>query len=263
MSSLTGYQSRIIFDIGASNRFGPSREMDQEQTRYPGDVQLSKRFLDIVLSAVLLLLTSPIILIAAVITRLTSSGPAFYAQTRVGLMGRLFKIYKIRSMVRNSETQTGACWCATNDSRITWFGSFLRSSKIDELPQLWNVLRGDMSLVGPRPERPELMTRLEQRYLAYRARVQVLPGITGLAQVQLPSDTDFLKVGRKLRCDLYYVEHASTSLDVRILLATVLYILQVPFSVTGTVLRLPGWQFLTDEGEEARTRVSTVCDFTI
>ncbi len=182
-----------------------------------------KRFFDIAAALTLLLLTLPILLLAALLVRLTSRGPAFYSQTRVGLNGRPFTIYKLRSMVIESEAK-GAQWCKNGDPRVTWIGRFLRRSKIDELPQLWNILRGDMSLVGPRPERPEFVPQLDAAIPGYKERLQVLPGLTGLAQIHLEADTDLASVEKKLAFDLYYVKHLSFWNDLKIVLATVVHV---------------------------------------
>src|SRR5205823_10851019 len=158
-----------------------------------------------------------------------SRGPVFYSQTRLGRGGRPFRIYKIRTMVHNCERQSGARWCTSGDPRITPVGRFLRATHLDELPQLWNVLRGDMSLIGPRPERPEIIAALERAIPRYHDRLLVRPGLSGLAQVQLPADTDLHSVRRKLAYDLYYVEQLGAWLDLRLALATALYLLRVPF----------------------------------
>jgi exopolysaccharide biosynthesis polyprenyl glycosylphosphotransferase len=182
-----------------------------------------KRVVDVAAALALLLLSLPILLVAALLVRLTSRGPAFYSQTRVGLNGRPFTIYKLRSMVVESEAR-GAQWCRRGDPRVTWIGRILRRTKIDELPQLWNILRGDMSLVGPRPERPEFVPQLEAAIPGYKERLQVLPGLTGLAQIHLEADTDLASVERKLAFDLYYVKHLGFWMDLRILLATVVHV---------------------------------------
>ena len=159
---------------------------------------------------------------AAVAVKFTSPGPVFYTQTRVGLNGRKYKIIKIRTMKANVEAVSGIQWSQKGDSRITRVGRFLRVTHIDELPQLFNVLMGQMSLVGPRPERPEVIQArgLNQLVPGYRHRLSVKPGVTGLAQVQLPADTDVTSVRYKVVYDLYYVEHQSLMLDLRLIAAT-------------------------------------------
>jgi lipopolysaccharide/colanic/teichoic acid biosynthesis glycosyltransferase len=187
----------------------------------------------------LLVLAAPIILLAAVLVKLTSRGPVFYTQTRLGLDGREYIIYKLRSMFHNCERHSGACWSTAGDPRITPVGRWLRRLHIDELPQLWNVLRGDMSLVGPRPERPEFIPHLEEALPLYRLRRAVAPGVTGLAQVQLPPDTDLESVRRKLAYDLYYVYNGNPWLDLQLLAATAIHVMGVPYSLIGKFLFLP------------------------
>jgi lipopolysaccharide/colanic/teichoic acid biosynthesis glycosyltransferase len=182
-----------------------------------------RRVLDFSVTLLLLVVSSPALLLAALLVRLTSRGPAFYTQVRTGRGGRPFTIYKVRTMVDNCESLTGPRWTIPGDPRVTPLGWLLRRTHLDELPQLVNVLRGDMSLIGPRPERPKFVAKLERVLPDYAARHQVLPGITGLAQVQLPPDTDIESVRRKLQYDLYYVRHWSAWLDVRIALATLLH----------------------------------------
>jgi lipopolysaccharide/colanic/teichoic acid biosynthesis glycosyltransferase len=160
--------------------------------------------------------------LAAIAVKLTSPGPVFYTQTRVGLNGRKYKIIKIRTMRANVEAVSGIQWSQKGDRRITRVGRFLRTTHIDELPQLFNVLLGQMSLVGPRPERPEVIQAkgLNQLVPGYRHRLRVKPGVTGLAQCQLPADTDVTSVRYKVVYDLYYVEHMSLLLDLRLIAAT-------------------------------------------
>jgi lipopolysaccharide/colanic/teichoic acid biosynthesis glycosyltransferase len=192
-----------------------------------------------VIALVLLIVTAPLMLLAAVLVKLTSSGPVLYSQTRLGKNRRFYRIYKIRTMIHNCEDLTGPQWSRPGDSRITLVGRFLRQTHIDELPQLWNVLRGDMSLVGPRPERPEFATMLQAEIAHYRERLVVRPGVTGLAQVQLPPDTDLDGVRRKLAYDLYYVQHLSLVLDVKILLSTCLKVFGARFITLRKIFGLP------------------------
>lgn len=199
-----------------------------------------KRGLDMVLAGLLLVVLLPVIVVAALLTRLSSRGPAFYSQTRLGLLGRPFMIYKIRTMRHDCERLSGPRWCTAGDPRVTLLGRLFRATKVDELPQLWNVLRGDMSLIGPRPERPEFVPRLASAIPHYTDRLHVLPGLSGLAQVQLPPDTDLESVRRKLACDLCYVKHVSLALDLKIMAATALYLMRCPFVVTRLLLALPG-----------------------
>jgi lipopolysaccharide/colanic/teichoic acid biosynthesis glycosyltransferase len=179
--------------------------------------------LEVGVALALLTLAAPVILLLAALVKLTSSGPAFYWQIRVGKGGRPYKIYKLRTMARDAETRSGPQWSTPGDPRVTWLGRFLRKTQLDELPQLWNVLRRDMSLVGPRPERPEFVPSLKKVIPYYADRLLVRPGVTGLAQIQLPADTDLESVRRKVAYDLYYVQHVSLWLDVRILFLTAFY----------------------------------------
>jgi lipopolysaccharide/colanic/teichoic acid biosynthesis glycosyltransferase len=180
----------------------------------------AKTVFDFGLSLLLLVLTAPLVLLAMILIKITSPGPAIYTQTRMGRHGKPFTIYKLRSMTQNAESLTGAQWSKPGDSRVTAVGRWLRRCHIDELPQLWNVLRGDMSLIGPRPERPEFLPKLEQAIPCYRQRLQVRPGVTGFAQVQLPPDTDLESVRIKLAYELYYLHHMGVWFDVCIYLAT-------------------------------------------
>lgn len=199
-----------------------------------------RRSLDFLAALALLILFGPVIILCAGVVKLTSRGPAFYTQQRTGRGGRAFTIYKIRSMVDNCESLTGPRWTIPGDPRITPFGWFLRRSHFDELPQLLNVLKGDMSLIGPRPERPEFCVELTEKLPAYPGRHDVLPGITGLAQVQLPPDTEIENVRRKLRYDLYYVQQCSPWLDLRIAIATALHLLGMPFETVQKLRLVPG-----------------------
>jgi lipopolysaccharide/colanic/teichoic acid biosynthesis glycosyltransferase len=198
-----------------------------------------KRWMDVLLALSLLVLGLPFIYLAAVLVKLTSRGPAFYSQVRLGLGGAPFHIYKLRTMYHNCERWSGPCRSKPQDMRVTPVGRFLRKAHIDELPQLWNVILGDMSLVGPRPERPELIPPLESKIPGYRCRLQVRPGVTGLAQIQLPPDTDLDSVRRKLVYDLYYVRQLGLGLDLGILLATPCYLVRIPFALTSRVLHIP------------------------
>lgn len=190
-------------------------------------------------AAALLIVSIPVVLVAAIFVKLTSKGPAFFKQERVGRGGRVFTIIKLRTMHHECERESGPQWSTAGDKRITRIGLILRRTHIDELPQLWNVLKLEMSLVGPRPERPEFVDVLAEKIPHYRDRLRVHPGMTGLAQVQLPPDTDLQSVRRKLACDLFYVHHKSLFLDLKILLATAAYLAAIPFSWTKTLLQIP------------------------
>ncbi len=216
-----------------------AREADATRPADPPRALAAKRVFDLVFAAVLLVLTAPVILVAALVVKLTSRGPAFYSQTRLGLGGRPYTIYKLRSMTHNCERASGARWSTAGDARVTRVGRVLRRLHIDELPQLWNVLRGEMSLVGPRPERPEFVPNLEKHIPRYRERLQVPPGLTGLAQVQLPPDTDLGSVRLKLAYDLYYAQRLSVWLDFRLMVATAFQVLGIPFAVSRVLLAIP------------------------
>ncbi len=220
---------------------------------------LAKDGLDRVFAFLMLLLTSPLILIAMALVKATSRGPAMYSQTRVGRYGKLFTIYKLRSMVVESESLTGVCWSTPGDKRVTRVGHWLRRTHIDELPQLWNVLRGDMSLVGPRPERPEFVPMLEQAIHDYRDRLLVRPGITGFAQVQLPPDTDIDSVRIKFAYDLHYVQAVGFWFDYRICWATAFKMAGGSFGLLRRLFRFPAletierrYQHLADEAQRRK-----------
>jgi len=174
------------------------------------------------IGAVLLVIASPLILVLVAIVRCTSAGPGLYRQTRTGKHGKEFPMYKIRTMYQDAESVSGPTWCKPGDSRITPVGNVLRLLHLDELPQLWNIVRGEMDLIGPRPERPAFVEILAREIPNYRDRLQVLPGVTGLAQVNLPPDETADCVRRKLVLDREYIRTASAGLDVRILICTTL-----------------------------------------
>jgi Undecaprenyl-phosphate glucose phosphotransferase len=179
-----------------------------------------KRFMDILLASLALLLLAPVMLLIAALIKLTSKGPVFYRQERCGLNGRPFQMLKFRSMRVDAEQQTGAVWAQKDDPRRTRLGTFLRKTSLDELPQFINVLRGDMSLVGPRPERPVFISRFRKTIPNYMARHCVKSGITGWAQVHGWRGNTSLR--KRIQFDLYYITHWTPWLDLRILLMTVL-----------------------------------------
>jgi lipopolysaccharide/colanic/teichoic acid biosynthesis glycosyltransferase len=217
----------------------PRRERTPPPSIRRGWYRPVKHALDFAAVLVIGMMALPVIAVSALIVKLTSRGPAFYMQKRLGLGGRPFTIYKIRTMVDNCESLTGPRWSMPGDPRVTRFGWFLRVTHLDELPQLLNVLRGEMSLVGPRPERPEFVPELERALPTYRRRLAVRPGVTGLAQVQLPADTDLGSVRRKLSYDLYYIEHLGPWMDLRLLFGTLFYAAGIPFQTLGRLLGLP------------------------
>jgi Undecaprenyl-phosphate glucose phosphotransferase len=178
-----------------------------------------KRCTDFVLAAIALLVGSPVFLLIAIAVKLTSRGPVFYAQERMGLDGRTFKMYKFRSMRIDAEAATGAVWAQAGDDRRTPIGSFLRATSLDEIPQFWNVLVGNMSLVGPRPERPVFVKQFRHQISHYMLRHRVKAGVTGWAQVNGWRGNTSLD--QRILCDLYYIRNWSYLFDLKILLLTV------------------------------------------
>lgn len=184
-------------------------------TRVPKAVEFLIRLLDVVGSLVILTCALPVMILAALLIKLTSSGPVLYRQERVGRGGRLFSLYKFRTMIDGAEKHVGPVWASRDDDRVTPVGRILRRTRLDELPQLYNILRGDMSLVGPRPERPYFV----QRHRALQGmRLAVKPGLTGLAQIRSFYD---LKPTHKVRYDYLYIQNRSLLLNVYILLQTI------------------------------------------
>jgi lipopolysaccharide/colanic/teichoic acid biosynthesis glycosyltransferase len=184
-----------------------------------------KREFDVVLSILLLLVTFPVLCGTLLLVRLTSRGPALYSQKRVGRGGRVFVIYKVRTMFQDCEKGSGIRWSTPGDPRITTVGKVLRALHLDELPQLWNVIIGDMSLVGPRPERPEIVDDLRVSMFGYDRRHAVLPGITGFAQIHLPPDSSIQTVRNKLIYDRHAICKMSLGFDLYCLICTGLKVL--------------------------------------
>ncbi|HJU74433.1 MAG TPA: sugar transferase [Gemmatimonadaceae bacterium] len=207
------------------------------------------RTLNVVLAALGLLITAPLLLVIGIIIKLTSRGPILYAQTRVGLDrrwrqtlamhdrrvrdlgGAVFTIYKFRTMRVDAEAKSGAVWAKENDPRVTPLGRYLRVLRLDELPQLWNILRGDMNIVGPRPERPSIVARLQRDIPDYGSRHRVRPGLTGLAQINQQYDACLDDVRSKVSFDLDYLRRQSLLLDLRIMVRT----------VPAVLLKYRGW----------------------
>ena len=183
--------------------------------------QFAKRALDVFMSLVGLIVAAPIMLAVAAAVRLTSRGPVLYSQQRVGQHGRVFTVHKFRSMQDDAEKETGAVWARVNDDRITPLGYFLRRTRLDELPQLWNVLSGHMSFVGPRPERPEFVSSLTHQIPFYGQRHTVRPGLTGWAQVRYTYGASVEDAMQKLQFDLFYIKNMSIALDLFIIAKTV------------------------------------------
>jgi lipopolysaccharide/colanic/teichoic acid biosynthesis glycosyltransferase len=201
-----------------------------------GNSERVRRNLNVAVAAIALVLCLPVMLIVALLVVLTSRGPVLYTQTRVGVDrrtrfsvdgrrrvdygGKLFKIYKFRTM-RVDADRSGEVWASPDDPRVTPVGRVLRKYRLDELPQLINVLKGDMNLVGPRPEQPKIFTRLRDKIDRYSERQQVLPGITGLAQVSQNYDTNIDDVRQKVLFDLHYISHRSWKQDLKVMLKTI------------------------------------------
>lgn len=179
-----------------------------------------KRSIDVVAAVGIMAVTGPMIALLAIAIRLTSPGPAFYSQMRVGLQGRLFRVYKLRSMGQDAEAVSGAVWSQRGDTRVTPLGRVMRRTRLDELPQLWNVLRGEMSFVGPRPERPEFVEDLAKQIPFYGHRHVVKPGLTGWAQVRYTYGATVEDAMEKLQFDLFYIKNGSISLDLFIIFET-------------------------------------------
>jgi exopolysaccharide biosynthesis polyprenyl glycosylphosphotransferase len=186
----------------------------------------TKRLMDVAVSFFSLLVMLPVFIVLGILIKIDSSGPVFFTQKRMGKNGKIFKIYKFRTMVKNAEKLTGPVWAGQKDPRITRMGRFLRKTRLDEFPQLINVLFGDMSLVGPRPERPYFVNRLKRQFPFYTRRLRVKPGITGWAQVKGKYDTTIEEGKEKLEYDLYYIENMSLRMDIRILLYTISVVLR-------------------------------------
>ena len=211
----SNYMLVPVDDINANWLF--NARLDLAHPYYHG----IKRMADVAASIAGLVLTAPVMLIAILAIKMESKGgPAFYSQIRSGRFTRPFRIYKLRTMIEGAE-KDGAKWASASDTRITKIGKFLRKTRIDEIPQFWNVLKGDMSLVGPRPERPEFVDLLQREIPFYIQRHLVKPGVTGWAQINYPYGASVEDARNKLRYDLYYVKHSSISLDFQILLRTV------------------------------------------
>ena len=203
------------------DELNPSWLIFSDGFRLKPGVMLTERTLSVAASLCALLLTLPLIPLIALAVKLSSPGPVFYRQRRVGRNGTTFDCYKFRTMRADAEADTGPTWAGDEDPRITRAGHYLRKMRLDEIPQLWNVLRGDMSFVGPRPERPEFVEWLSREIPYYNLRHLVLPGITGWAQVNYPYGASLEESKEKLCYDLYYVKNMSIAFDLMIMFHTV------------------------------------------
>lgn len=197
----------------------------------------AQRVLDLLVAIPAAMVALPIVVGAGVLVKLTSRGPIFYTQQRAGRGGRPFRIVKIRTMKHNCEAESGACWSTSGDPRITPLGRILRKLHLDELPQLWNVLAGQMSMVGPRPERPEILDDLEASIPGIHDRLLVRPGVTGLAQIQQPPDATADCFRRKLAYDRHYIRSRGLATDAKILAGTAIYLIGFRYA---SVRRLAG-----------------------
>jgi Sugar transferases involved in lipopolysaccharide synthesis len=238
--------------LGATSGVGERRRMielvrDERRGRNPAPENMEprtrseilNRLVNILIACVALVLLAPVLLLVALAIKLTSRGPVLYSQTRVGLDrrrgrvdalydrreqdtgGRIFTIYKFRSMYMDAEQHSGAVWAQRDDPRVTFVGRFLRRARLDELPQLVNVIMGDMNIVGPRPERPSIFARLREDITEYPLRQRARPGITGWAQINHNYDASLDDVRTKVRYDLEYLERQSLAEDLRIMVRTV------------------------------------------
>ncbi|MCE5249198.1 sugar transferase [bacterium] len=184
-----------------------------------------KRLMDICASLAVIILLFPVYMIIAAAIKLDSEGPAIYSQERIGYRGKRFNVWKFRSMVKDAEKLTGPVWADKNDTRITRVGRFIRKTRLDELPQVYNILKGDMSIVGPRPEREFFVEQLKKKIPYYALRLKVKPGLTGWAQIKHNYDRTLDDVREKLKYDLYYIENMSLSMDFKIIIATVFVVI--------------------------------------
>jgi sugar transferase (PEP-CTERM system associated) len=184
-----------------------------------------KRWIDLVLAGLFLALAGPLLLLVAVAIRLNSPGPIFFRQERVGEGGRTFTLLKFRTMLENAEADSGPVWANEHDPRVTWIGRWLRRTRLDEIPQIWNVFRGEMSFIGPRPERPHFVAQLQEKIPYYSERHSIKPGITGWAQVRYQYGASIEDAEEKLQYDLYYVKNMSHFLDALILCSSIQVVL--------------------------------------
>jgi lipopolysaccharide/colanic/teichoic acid biosynthesis glycosyltransferase len=229
--------SMMDYELAAPAEFGAGITAERSTAHHPHELEGARRFLNVAVAALGLIITAPLMALIAIVVKLTSPGPVFYRQTRVGLCppdamggngrrcgesgGQLFTIYKFRTMRAVAPSAESQVWCGSNDPRITAVGHFLRRSRLDELPQLVNVLMGDMNVVGPRPEQPAIFSTLREEVPGYALRQRVRPGITGLAQITLAYDTCVDDVRKKVAADLQYIGNQSLLTDLGIMLRTV------------------------------------------
>jgi exopolysaccharide biosynthesis polyprenyl glycosylphosphotransferase len=211
---------QMIIGLNRTNQIFGLPLIDVMPDPMPSWEKGTKRIFDLVFSILILLVTAPILLVVALLIRVTSPGPAIFAQERVGRFGKPYTMYKFRTMKQNAEKETGPVWAKENDPRITPLGKWLRKTRIDELPQLLNVIKGEMSFVGPRPERAHFVEQFKKEIPLYARRLNVRPGITGWAQVKWKYDASLEDVKEKTKYDLFYVENMSLRMDFKILFNT-------------------------------------------
>jgi sugar transferase (PEP-CTERM system associated) len=216
----TTYLEKMSGKIEVENLY-PSWLVFGEGFRLGSTLLLARRILSVIISLVGLILALPLFPLIVLAIRLDSKGPVFYTQARVGKAGRVFNVVKFRTMRQDAEAANGAQWASNGDPRITRIGRFLRSSRLDEIPQLWCVLKGDMAFVGPRPERPEFVEWLSREIPFYGVRNMVRPGLTGWAQVKYKYGSTVEDAREKLQYDLFYIKNASLGLDLLIVFQTV------------------------------------------
>ncbi len=191
--------------------------LDKIGTPIPKSKLIGKRICDILFGVIFGIISLPIILVFGILIKLTSKGPVFFKQERVGYMGKPITVVKLRSMQNDAEKKNGAVWAKKDDPRVTSVGRFMRKTRVDELPQFWSIIKGDMSLVGPRPERFVLTEEFSQKWPDFPQRLRIIPGLTGYAQVNGGYD---LKPNEKCKLDNYYINHYSLGLDFEIALET-------------------------------------------
>lgn len=219
VSSAVDFCEREIGRIELAH-LDPSWMLFSEGFRYSGVRDVSKRIFDLAISVVLVLIAWPFMLLTALAVFIDDGAPVLYRQTRVGRDGKLFDLYKFRSMRKDAE-KNGAVWAKKDDDRVTKVGAFIRNTRLDELPQIYNVIKGDMSFVGPRPERPEFVGQLDEKVPFYSERHRVKPGLMGWAQLKYPYGASIEDASQKLRYDLYYTKNHSLLLDMLIVIQTV------------------------------------------
>jgi sugar transferase (PEP-CTERM system associated) len=220
----TSWLEKISGRIEVDNLY-PSWLVFSEGFRFSVGFMLLRRIISILAAAILLLIVAPLIPFVILAIKLDSAGPVLYRQERVGLGGKIFYCYKFRTMRHDAEADTGATWATDDDPRITRVGKFLRTTRLDEIPQLWCVLKGDMSFVGPRPERPEFVQWLVREIPFYQVRNAVRPGITGWAQVRYKYGNTIDDAKEKLQYDLYYIKNMTLGLDLMIMFQTIKIVL--------------------------------------